>query len=149
MVTNKIQGSIPALDLQYEAQLHKLCQIYAKQGLVNSMHDISDGGLIISLIESLNKTDFGCSIDIKKLPDMRMDFVLFSESQSRIIISCPERNLNKVLSEAKSCRIDAKEIGIVTGDKRIKIGTKVDLSMDQVLENYNNSIGKVMPAEGD
>ena len=66
MLQDEILGDAPNIDLEYESRLHNLCQTYAKQGLVNSMHDVSDGGLAVTLLESLNGPDeLGCQIDIR------------------------------------------------------------------------------------
>jgi phosphoribosylformylglycinamidine synthase len=150
MVKNQILGDAPIIDLEYEAQLHKLCQTYANSKLVNSMHDISDGGLIVTLIECLNNEgNLGCKIDINKLPKMRSDFLIFSESQSRVIVSCSKNNLEKVLSEAQKYKIDSNEIGIVTSNNKLEIGNIVNISMKEVLNIYNKSIENEMPIEGD
>lgn len=150
MVKNSILGEVPIIDLEYESRLHKLCQIYANQRLVNSMHDISDGGLIVALLECLLSEDvLGCRIDANKLPRLRPDFLIFSESQSRIIVSCSQNNTKYVLEEAKKYKIDANEIGNVTNDKKIKIGDFVEILKEKALDIYNNSIENEMPIEGD
>jgi phosphoribosylformylglycinamidine synthase len=149
MVKNSILGEVPEIDLEYESRLHKLCQIYAISGLVNSMHDISDGGLIVTLIESLNgKNDLGCEIDLGRLPKLRSDFLIFSESQSRVIVSCSKKNIKQVLLEAQKNKIDANEIGIVTDSKKLEIGSMVNLSLEETLNIYNRSIENEMPIEG-
>jgi len=67
-------------------------------GLINSAHDISDGGLAVALAEAwcvMNRENqIGCEIDIKM--SIRKDLALFSESQSRIIISCGKDSTKEV-----------------------------------------------------
>ena len=68
MVLNKILGDTPYIDLKYESRLHKVCQILAERTIVNSMHDVSDGGLAVNLIESLNSIkEFGCHIKLNEI----------------------------------------------------------------------------------
>jgi phosphoribosylformylglycinamidine synthase len=150
MIKNKILGDAPLIDLEYESRLHKLCQSYASQKLVNSMHDVSDGGFLITLIECLNvDKELGCRIDVNKLPTLRPDFLFFGESQSRVIVSCSAEKVSEVISVAKRNRIDANEIGIITSDKRLGIGKLIDISIKKALDIYNESIALKMPIEGD
>jgi phosphoribosylformylglycinamidine synthase len=148
MRQNEILGDAPSIDLEYESRLHKICQTFAMQGLVMSMHDVSDGGMAVTLIESLNGSiELGCQIDINSLAKIRHDLLLFGESQSRVIISCKPEKLTSILMEAKRFSIDAKQIGIVTKKRRLQIGKIIDLSVEEVLNTYNKSIELKMPIE--
>src|SRR5262249_40519618 len=47
--TGKVQGPLPAIDLELESKLQRLCIELARAQLVSSMHDVSDGGFAIAL----------------------------------------------------------------------------------------------------
>jgi phosphoribosylformylglycinamidine synthase subunit PurL len=148
LVQKKILGKVPDINLGYEARLHQLCQTIATDGIVQSMHDISDGGIAVALVECLNsQRGFGCQINLDHLPAMRHDFLLFGESQSRVIVSCKPQNLDKVLAEAIKLNIDANVIGSVNSERILRIGNSIELSVDDALNNYNSSIEKKMPIE--
>ncbi len=148
MRKNEILGDAPTLDLEYESRLHKLCQIFAIKGIVRSMHDISDGGIAVTLVESLNESEeIGCKIELDSSSKIRNDFLLYGESQSRIIVTCKPEKLKDVLMEAEKNAIDAKQIGITTRKRQIQIGKIIDLSVDEVLNAYNKSIELKMPIE--
>jgi phosphoribosylformylglycinamidine synthase II len=148
MNQNEILGDAPSIDLEYESRLHKICQIFATKGLVRSMHDVSDGGMAVTLVESLSGSgELGCKIEINNLAKNRYDFLLFGESQSRVIVSCKPEKLADVLMEAKNLTIDAKQIGIVTKKPRLQMGNIIDLSVEEVLNAYNKSIELKMPIE--
>jgi phosphoribosylformylglycinamidine synthase len=148
MNSDEILGDAPQLNLDYESRLHSVCESLAQQTLVSSMHDVSDGGLATTILESLNGIgELGCRIDGDKLPKLRPDFLCFSESQSRVVVSCDPKNVAKVLSEAQRFNIDANLIGVVTEDRMLKIGALIDLCVAEPLEAYNNSIEKKMPIE--
>ena len=150
MILHEILGDAPDMNLEYETRLHKVCHELALKKIVNSMHDISDGGLAITLVESLNKTrNYGCRIDLKKanLNHSRKDFLYFGESQSRVIISCNENKLAEVFSIVNSHKLDAEMIGNVTGDGRLQIDSSINVDMVQARSRYNNSIEKRMPIE--
>jgi len=145
---NEILGDAPTLDLDYESRLHKLCQIFAMKEIVRSMHDISDGGIAVALAESLSESEeIGCKIELDSSSRIRKDFLLFGESQSRIIVSCKPEKLADVLMEAGKFAIDAKQIGITTRNRQIQIGKIIDLSVDEALNVYNKSIELKMPIE--
>ncbi len=148
MQKEEILGDAPEIDLAYESRLHTLCQGLAVNELVQSMHDVSDGGFAVTLIECLNDQErLGFEVEFNNLERIRDDFLLFGESQSRVILSCKNEKLGEILNLAKEMRIDAKNIGRVTNTKRIKIGKVIDLEVEEVLEGYNNSIGSKMPLE--
>jgi phosphoribosylformylglycinamidine synthase len=145
---NEILGDAPSIDLEYESRLHKICQTFAMQGFVRSMHDVSDGGIAVTLVESLSGSgELGCQIEIIGLSKIRHDFLLFGESQSRVIVSCKPEKLTRILMEAKRFAIDAKQIGIVTKKRQLQIGKIIDLSIEEVLNAYNKSIELKMPVE--
>ena len=67
-----------------------------KMGIIRSCHDISDGGLVCSLAESAFAGGLGMEIDCTRIPQRsiyRDDFLLFSESQSRFIVTIKEENM--------------------------------------------------------
>jgi phosphoribosylformylglycinamidine synthase len=113
------------------------------------MHDISDGGIAVALVECCNDYfGIGCRVDVSNdFKNSRKDFICFGESQSRVIVSCSINLVNELLEEAKKYSIDAKQIGVVTTDKRIVIDSAIDLSIFDALKVYNETIGKRIPIE--
>ena len=64
-----------------------------KNGIIRSCHDVSDGGIACALAESSFAGGFGVDVELSKVPSIgvfRDDFLLFSESQSRFIVSVKE-----------------------------------------------------------
>ena len=93
-----------------------------QEGLVASCHDLSDGGLAVALAEKAFAGGFGMRIDLKTLdadPNLRTDTLLFSESQSRLLVSIPpaSRTAFEDLFAGQSCRL----IGEVTRDPELEI----------------------------
>ena len=67
-----------------------------KTGIIRSCHDVSDGGIVCSLAESAFAGDLGMEIDLTRIPRKgiyRDDFLLFSESQSRFVVTVKEENI--------------------------------------------------------
>ena len=118
-------GSPPRCDLETAKALHTTLLGLIQSGLVKSAHDCSDGGLAVALAESCisqlvaRETPrlIGAQIDLSNFKDVRLDALLFGETQSRIVISCKPLDAVKVVERAKLMGVPAVQIGKVGGDK--------------------------------
>lgn len=83
---NKVEHSMaPHFNLDEEALLHDTLLKVIDKKLINHCHDISEGGLFISLIESAMVSNLG--FDISTDDDLRLDAALFGEAQGRAVVS--------------------------------------------------------------
>ena len=138
------EGNSPDIDTEFEKKLQEVILKLTDERLVNSAHDISDGGLAVALAECCimdpeNMT--GCEISIDYTG--RKDFRLFAETQSSIIISADPGNIKKILEIAEMYSVNVKEAGITKGN-RFKINTEIDLPLREIAEGYYNSIKNIM-----
>jgi len=125
IVHDKKTGSPPRCDLETAKTLHTTLLGLIQSGLVKSAHDCSDGGLAVCVAESCisqlvaRETPrlIGAQIDLSAIKDVRLDALLFGETQSRIIISCKPLDAVKVGERAKLMGVPAIQIGKVGGDK--------------------------------
>ncbi|WP_433945464.1 phosphoribosylformylglycinamidine synthase subunit PurL [Paenibacillus sp. SN-8-1] len=107
------EGRPPELDLTVERTLLDTVLAAIQQGLVQSAHDLSEGGLAVALAESCISGGIGAQVNIDT--ELRHDVALFSESQSRILLSAtPEKaaELEKFISERS---VPVNVIGRVEG----------------------------------
>jgi len=141
---NLVTGEIPRIDLQAEKDLHVVLLKLIESRLVNSAHDISEGGIITALAECciLNKEKtIGAKV---KIPvKTREDFSFFSESQSRVIISVSEENKDKFEDVASKSFTPYLLLG-QTGGKTLSINDQYDFSVNLLTDLYYNSISKRM-----
>lgn len=83
---HKIKKSpAPYFDLETEHKLHKVISELIRLNLIRSAHDVSDGGLFVTLLESAMPRNFG--FDITSDAEVRRDAFLFGESQGRVVVS--------------------------------------------------------------
>lgn len=75
----------PHFDLDEEYHLQQVLSGLIRQGLIQSAHDVSDGGLFVALLESAMPGSVGFSVIPN--PAIRLDTWLFGEAQSRVIVS--------------------------------------------------------------
>jgi phosphoribosylformylglycinamidine synthase len=84
-VLDDLWGLPPVLDAHREKRVQAAMRKIAAQGLADSAHDLSDGGLAVALAESSFERGIGASVTLDI--DMRPEFLLFGEAPSRILVS--------------------------------------------------------------
>src|SRR5271168_4119438 len=125
VIHGKKTGSPPRCDLETAKTLHTTLIGLIQSGLVKSAHDCSEGGLAVALAESCisqliaRETPrlIGATIDLSAMKDVRLDALLFGETQSRVVISCMPLAAVKVVERAKLMGVPAIQIGKVGGDQ--------------------------------
>ncbi|OQP20813.1 phosphoribosylformylglycinamidine synthase II [Bacillus stratosphericus] len=109
MTEGRIYGKAPEIDLDVELARQEALLAAIQNGLVQSAHDVSEGGLGVALAESTFGTD-GLGADIQI--DLNSAASLFSESQSRFVVTVKLENREAFAAAVQ----DAKEVGTVTND---------------------------------
>ena len=145
VVHGKIAGHPPAIDLNFEKSVQQTCLEAIRNGLVRSAHDTSEGGLAVTVSECCMAGNVGAMLSIMDPLDPVP--LLFSETQSRIILSIPPENLFILEKIAIKHRVPIEVIGKVGGkDLIIKKGNKtvIDLPIKDLSETYYNSIENIM-----
>jgi phosphoribosylformylglycinamidine synthase len=132
-------GSPPRCDLEREKALGSALRALICSGAVKSAHDCSEGGLAVALAESCisqlvaRETPqlIGAQVDLSAFLEaasgrnaaLRLDALLFGETQARVVISTSAVNAGKVLAQAKILGVPAARIGTVGGSSlEIKAG---------------------------
>ncbi len=114
-------GKPPRLDLKKEASLQKVLVAAARQGWLQSAQDCSDGGLAVALAECafLGKTSgqSGWGAEIRLSSGLNDVELMFSETQSRAVVSLKQENVKKFLSLCRGRQVPAVEAGLVRGGK--------------------------------
>lgn len=81
----------PHFDLEEEYSLQQKITALIREGAIVSAHDVSDGGVFVTLCESGFYNDLGFSINT--VANIRKDAFLFGEAQSRVIVSVASDNI--------------------------------------------------------
>jgi phosphoribosylformylglycinamidine synthase II len=115
-----VRGDAPALDLGREAALLRLIASAIGDGLVRSAHDVSDGGIAVTLAECCFDTDgIGATVDVPSCPSLPSWSACFSESASRIVISVEASKEEMLLARASAAGVPARRIGATGGDRLV------------------------------
>jgi phosphoribosylformylglycinamidine synthase len=136
-----IKGN-PYIDLGMEKRLQRCCLEAIRQGIINSAHDCSEGGLAVALAESCLANSLGFVSNDWTIEE-RLDAALFGEAQSRIVVSVTPKAAWKLEKLAARWQIGAKELGTVSG-KRLVLKGYIDLSLKQVGEAWWGGLEKLL-----
>lgn len=135
---------VPYFDLEVEHKNQQVVKQLIQKGLLQSAHDVSDGGLYITLAESAMPRGLGFSIETDF--DCRADAFLFGEAQGRIVVSVHPDKLDDFVNFLASTDVEFSNLGSVTGGEisidESDFGTIVEASV-----LYNNALGKLMSKE--
>jgi len=143
-------GAPPVVDLAAEQRLIETLLALAAKGLLHSAHDISDGGLAVTVAESCFASRDGLSAEIalaQSDPAEKAEIALFGERGARAIISCAPDTLAALRESARQYGVDIQEIGRVTRNAfRIQWNgrTVVDSPCDRLRDTWAGSLKSLM-----
>ncbi len=95
-VLSRLWGTPPYLDLQAEASLHKTLAELARESLIHSSRDITDGGIAVALAEGCFQYGIGIRANLEKSPDLPVEWDLFGETATQAIITCSKAAVAKI-----------------------------------------------------
>lgn len=122
-------GRMPEIQLEIEKNTIEGVLNCINKGLVNSVHDISNGGLVVALAECCFKNELGIDVELKS--GLRDDVTLFSESQGRFVLTSSRENSHNIINVFTRLGVQAEAIGKVARDNfNIKINDKKVINMD-------------------
>src|SRR5256712_1076847 len=135
-----VAGEPPAIDLAAEKRLQDCLVALATEGAVESAHDISDGGLAVTLAEScfasagagLASSALGAIVSLEDAAPA--ESVLFGENGARAVVSVSPAKLARVLESARQYNVAARELGKVTREGSFRIEHKGSTVIDSPLE---------------
>jgi phosphoribosylformylglycinamidine synthase subunit PurL len=140
VVHGLVRGTPPWIDLRLEHAVQQCCLKAIERGMIRSAHDISDGGLAVALAECCiggPEKSLGVRVELPEM--MRQDARLFGESQSRIIVSIKEGDLNRLSAIAEREGVPVQVLGVVGGSRFI-IQPLVQLALDELQSIWSNGL---------
>ncbi|MDQ6642471.1 MAG: phosphoribosylformylglycinamidine synthase subunit PurL [Actinomycetota bacterium] len=111
-------GVPPAVDLAAEQALGTLMVQVARDGLVSSAHDLSDGGLAQALAESVIRNGVGASVSLSDDAFV----ALFAESGARAVVTVADEHRTLFEAAAASAGVPVTELGVTGGDELVVSG---------------------------
>jgi phosphoribosylformylglycinamidine synthase len=147
------QGSPPLLNLDKERALQACLLGLIREGLVQSAHDCSDGGLAVTLAEcciSAPGVQLGAMVQLPR-SQFRRDAQLFGESQSRIVLSVTPEHRESVLRAAEEAGVHADVIGKVGGERlaielpvESGVRCRIDLAVEVLHDAWAHTVERAL-----
>jgi len=148
-ILGAVWGYPPDLDIEREATLQRALISLIQAGLVESAHDCADGGLAVALVECALPAGIGASINLAAR-DLPLEFCLFGEDASRVIVSCDPAHLARIKQVAGEFEISADVLGETASD-RVEIAIDgqpaISATMKELNEAYEGALEKALRAE--
>ena len=129
----------PYFNLEEEYKLQNVISSLIKSKLINSAHDVSDGGLFMNLLESAMVNNLG--FEISSDSSIRKDAFLFGEAQSRVVITVSSNSHFE--EELKKLNIPFTKLGVVKGNAVVVDNTKYGL-ISEYKHSFDTSIETIL-----
>ena len=113
-IYNANEGEIPSVDINVAKERYKIIHKAIKEGLIRSLHDVSEGGVAVTIAEMAIGGAMGATIELD-YTDLPLLQTLFSESNSRVIVETVQEE--KFINFMKG--IPVYKLGKTGGDRLI------------------------------
>ena len=144
-----VAGAPPEIDLVAEKRLIECLVKLAAEKAILSAHDVSDGGLAVTLAECCFDSD-GLSADVDvKAGDEPAEAALFGERGARAVVSLPSASLARVEATAAQYKVASLRLGRVTRSEfriQYKGAAAVRGTIDSFRQIWAESLGKAVEA---
>ncbi len=144
-------GRPPEIDLDLEKQVQSFLRNIIKKCMINSAHDLGDGGLAVALAECCISSGLGANIVIPSSKS-RLDRLLFAEGGGRVLVSCSNdqslelKKYYKKISLEKSNSFSICNLGTVNYQNKLTIYQSnnliIDIDILDLEDSYKNTIFK-------
>ena len=137
----------PYFNVEEELALHQLVNSLIVAGVVESVHDCSEGGMLVALMEKSFNRSIGFSV---KAPErasdgkpLRADACWFGESQGRVVVSVSPQHRAAFLQRTATGRTPVTLLGTTT-QGIVELDNQSWGSVEEWKNNYDSAIGSVM-----
>jgi phosphoribosylformylglycinamidine synthase subunit PurL len=148
-ILGALWGYPPVLELEREAALQHAIIELIQRGLVDSIHDCSDGGLAVAIAEKAFPNSVGVRVNIPS-DGLPAEFALFGEDASRIVLSCDPDNVERIQLLAGKHGVSADVLGETIPEQlEITLDGKVVVSatVAELSEAYEKALEAALRAE--
>jgi phosphoribosylformylglycinamidine synthase len=119
ILTGSVKGTLTKVDIEKEKLLSKVLISLIQKDLILSAHDVSMGGLIVNIFESLVDTNLGAYISLYVDEDPTM--FLFAENPTRVVVSVDQDLEEQFKSVVEETNLDWMLIGSIISEKSFTI----------------------------
>ena len=140
----KVAGSV-RIDLACEARVQRFLIDAAAEGLLQSAHDCSHGGLAVTLAEACLMGSAGFEGDALGI-DGRRDAALFGETASRVVVSVSPDHVGSVEAMLERSEVPFARLG-ETGDERLRVAGAIDVALTDLRAAYEGGLEQALTGQ--
>ena len=140
-VLGREEGAPPPVDLDREKLHGNFVRTLIKSGQVSAVHDISDGGLGLAVIEMAMASGLGAKLSALTHEQ------LFGEDQARYVVTVPASGAAVLVAEAAKAGIPAEQLGTVTAEATLKIDGGPSISVAELRSAHEGWFPAFMSGE--
>jgi phosphoribosylformylglycinamidine synthase len=136
------QGRPPVVDLEAEARLAELLRLLVFEQQLHTAHDVSAGGLAVTLAEATFGRGLGAELELPLDPAQ-----LFSETQARAVVAVPPKQVKAVLQAAEEAGVSARDVGKVGGAKlvvKLPGGAKLTADVEELRGIWSTALPRAL-----
>ena len=138
-------GDAPTLDMDFEANLQDALLRAIRSGLIGAAHDVSDGGLGVTLAEMAIFSGLGATVSISGISGSSVHETLFSEAQSGVVIGADATKAAFVEAHFNAAGVPVHKLGTV-GGAELQIEGVARWEVGQLNDRYQLAIPDMMSA---
>jgi phosphoribosylformylglycinamidine synthase subunit PurL len=136
-------GVLPRVDLDVEAALAEVLHQAARDRLLTSAHDVSGGGLLVTLAESCVAGAIGVEVAVPT--ELSPTQLLFSESPGRVVVTVPSKHVRAFAQLCGDAELLLADIGTVGGERLVVEGV-LDLPLPELEAAFEGGLARVLDA---
>ncbi len=141
VIHGRTEGLPPRVDLARERDVQAVCREAIDAGLILSAHDCSEGGLAVTLIDSCWAGGIGATVRVET--DLAPAEWLFSESQSRFVVTLKKMDLPRLEEMAAQAGVPVEVLGWVDG-KHLVINDWIALDLEKSRETWRTALENIL-----
>ena len=142
IIEGREEGAPPPVDLTLERKNGDFVRTQIQKRIITACHDVSDGGLFVTLSEMAMASGHGMEITINN-GDIPIHAYGFGEDQARYVISVSPDNVKGIITAARDANVAIKNLGIVQGNT-VNIKNTFTITLNELLDAHSTWMPKYM-----
>ncbi|MBZ0216948.1 MAG: hypothetical protein K8F25_10380, partial [Fimbriimonadaceae bacterium] len=143
-ILGREDGPPPPVNLDDEKRNGDFVRSLIREGTVNAVHDISDGGMLVAIAEMALAGNLGAELSLPRdIPHPHA--YLFGENQARYLVTCPAEAHIELMEQAAREGIPVRNIGAVRGEKLV-VASLFTIELEKLRAAHENWFPDYMAA---
>jgi phosphoribosylformylglycinamidine synthase len=143
-IAGREDGPPPPVDLDVERRVGGVIRQAIQDALVTAVHDCSDGGLLVAIVEMALAGNVGADIEIDWAGGEILAAQMFGEDQGRYVVTVPDGDDQRIVERAKEAGLDWQWLGRTGGDRISIAGDEFGVSLSDLRRVHEDFFPRLM-----